>query len=76
MDEVSVNIHPYSDHLHLEVITDDGGGNVTARTVEFDLVDSSQRTVAPCEELPESYEEEIMNHLDDAGYDLIERSIA
>lgn len=76
MDEVSVNIHPYVDRLHLEVITDSGGGNVTARSVEFDVVDTDRRTVAPCEELPPSHEDDIRNRLRDAGYDIVERKIA
>jgi hypothetical protein len=73
MNEVSVNIHPYDDHLHLEVITDAGGGNVTAQSFEFDTVDRDRAAVTPREQMPQSHEEEIRAKLEAAGYDLLQR---
>lgn len=73
MDEVSVNIHPYDDHLHLEVITDEGGGNVTARSIEFDIVDRDEAAVTPRERMPQSHQEEIRSQLEANGYDVVQR---
>lgn len=76
MDEVSVNIHTYHDHLHLEVITDAGGGNVTAESIEFDIVDADRTAVAPREHMPQSHAEEIRTLLEDTGYEVVQRSPA
>lgn len=73
MDEVSVNIHPYDDHLHLEVITDAGGGNVTAQSIEFEIVEPERAAVEPREPLPQAHAEEIQTRLKDAGYDIFTR---
>lgn len=73
MDEVNVNIHPYDDHLHLEVITDEGGGNVTAQSFEFEIVDRDRAAVAPRERMPDMHKDEIRTQLEDAGYDFVQR---
>lgn len=68
MEGVSVNLHNYHDRVLLEVITDDGDGNVSAETVEFDIVDAERRAVAPCGELPAEHQDVIRRQLRDAGY--------
>lgn len=68
MEGVSVNLHNYHDRVLLEVITDDGDGNVTANTVEFDIVDPERRAVVPCGDLPSDHEDVIWSQLRDAGY--------
>lgn len=68
MEGVSVNLHNYHDRVLLEVITDDGDGNVSANTVEFDIVDAERRAVEPCGDLPTEHEDAIWRQLRDAGY--------
>lgn len=76
MEEVSFNIHQYDDHIILEVITDDGEGNVTARSAEFEIEDTDRGLLTPRGDLPSSNEADILDHLQDAGYSLAERQTA
>lgn len=76
MDDISYNIHRYSDHVLLEVIIDGGNGNVTARSVKFDFLDADRGRVAHRGELPTSYEEEIRSRVENAGYAIVDRQVA
>lgn len=68
MVDVSVNVFSYSDHVLLELIVDDGDGNVTANSLEFDLVDSDSGKVVPAGDLPPDHGEVVRRELRDAGY--------
>lgn len=76
MDDVSFNFHRYEDHYLLEVISDNGEGDVTARSIEFEIEDDDRGLVAPYEALPQSLEEDIRDWLRNAGFDIVDRKIA
>lgn len=70
MPDETVTHYPYPDGIHVEVIIDDGNGDVSAISIDFDVVDENQNLLRPRENLPESFEEDIIRHLSDAGYEL------
>lgn len=76
MEDISFNIHHYDGYVVLEVITDNGAGNVSARSVEFNLVDTDREKLVPQGELPPSREADIQEYLQNAGYTLAERQTA
>lgn len=73
MAEVSFNVHRFRDQVLLELIVDAGNGNVSAESVELDILDDDGR-LTPCGELPPDYEEEIRTRLEDAGYAVVSQA--
>lgn len=66
----TVSLHRYRDGIMIEVILDNGNGNVSTLSVEFDIVDSEKRVLSPRAELPDAHEELIRDRLDDSEYAL------
>lgn len=63
-----VSLHPYSDGVLVEVVVDEGGGDVRTVSAEFDLVDPETGALALRGELPSPYEESIRRHIDESEY--------
>lgn len=62
-----VTLHQYSGEVLVEVIVDDGEGDVRTTSVSFDVAEG---TLSPREDLPVDHAEDIRRHIEDAGYDL------
>lgn len=73
MHHENISLHRYTDGVLLEVICDEGNGDVTAITVEFDLKDESDQVLSPRGDLPEGHKESIRSHLETSDYILAER---
>lgn len=71
-----VTLHQYTDEILVEVIVDDGGGDVRTVSTEFDVVDPGERALSPRGDLPEGYEEEIRRRIEDSEYTLRGRQTA
>ena len=54
----------------VEVILDNGNGNVSTLSVEFDVVDPEQGALAPRSEIPDAHEESILERLEASDYAL------
>jgi len=66
----TVSLHRYRDGIMIEVISDDGNGNVSTRSVEFDVVDPERGALAPRSEIPDAHEERILERLEASEYAL------
>lgn len=66
----NVSLHQYRDGILVEVILDNGNGNVSTQSVEFDVVDPEQRVLSPKTELPDSHEDAIRERLAESDYAL------
>lgn len=75
MSEVSFNTHHFGHRLLLEVIIDEGAGDVSAYSLEFDVHQNGSKYLAPYDVLPRAYETEIRAYLEGAGFTLLEQSV-
>ncbi len=70
MKRKTVNHHPFPDGIHVEVVINEGNGDISTRSVEFDVTDEEGRSLRPREGIPESDADEIMDYLRKSGYEV------
>ena len=68
MEQTNISHHRYGEGILVEVISDNGDGDVSVLSVEFDLENSEEQAISPRSELPEEYEDSIHTHIENAGY--------
>ena len=68
MEQTNISHHRYGDGILVEVISDNGDGDVSVMSIEFDLENSEDQAISPRSKLPEEYKESIHTHIEDAGY--------
>lgn len=64
-----VTLHRYSGEVLVEVVVDDGDGDVRTTSVELDVVDDAG-TLAPRDGLPEAHAERIRERIETSEFDL------
>lgn len=65
-----VTLHNYRDEVLVEVIVDEGGGDVRTVSMEFDVDGTDDRALVPRGPLPEDYAEDIRRRIEDSAYTL------
>ncbi len=65
----TITHHRYANGLLVELVIDNGNGDVSTVSLECDFADD-ERVLVPRGELPAGYEERIQAHLEEANYRL------
>lgn len=68
MSVETVTHHEFPAGVHAELIIDNGNGDVTVHSVEFDSMEDDSRVVAPRQDIPRDYREKIVQYLEESGY--------
>lgn len=67
-----VTLHEYVDEVLVEVIVDDGHGNVRTISTQFDVVDRNRRTLSPRGDIPPEHVDSIRRRIADSDYELVD----
>ncbi|MFB6311914.1 MAG: hypothetical protein ABEH64_12130 [Salinirussus sp.] len=68
MSAETVTHHEFMDGVHVEVIIDNGDGDVTVESAEFDFITDDGTELAPKGAIPSEHVDRIRQHLEENGY--------
>ena len=63
-----VAVHRYADEVLVEVVVDEGDGDVRTVSTAFEVVDPERGTLAPREAIPSTHADRIRRHIEASEY--------